>query len=413
LLATGSKFGTEIKDTLEGYAPNLIKNLDILKARTGGVADSKDIVGKQTKEFTQGAADKSKKAVRDLYAKAEAEAGDNLAGFNDDAMQFIAENKGVAGIDSLIKYAENLGAVTTRKAADGTDEIIANPVTFKTLQKLRTKASKAANSGGTEGYDAGQFKDIIDDVFEKQGGEGYRAAAGARRAHALQYESGPKVISDLLKKKAGSETDQALAYDHVVDKVLLTGARGADDVRKLYSFMVKDPETRSQGLQQIKNLRAATLEHLKDQATKGQSEFSPAALNKAIRAIGGEDKLRMVLGKKGYSELKNYQEAADILLNKEKSVLGGSETAGRLSLMGEALFEKLGKLPFYAGDVIKVTGKAAKTLTNARDAKNAMLPLDESALSQLQTVGRNALLESPKASAARQAAIITANRDNN
>ena len=52
------------------------------------------------------------------------------------------------------------------------------------------------------------------------------------------------------------------------------------------------------------NIRGATLDHIYEQATAGQAKFSPAALNKAIKGIGGIEKLEQILGKKGAAELK-------------------------------------------------------------------------------------------------------------
>ena len=96
---------------------------------------------------------------------------------------------------------------------------------------MRSAAGLEAKAGGTAGHRAGEFKRMVDDAIEQHGGDLYKQAAQARRAHALQYESGPRVISDMLVGKARSETDKALNFDSVVDNVVLSGSRGADDIK--------------------------------------------------------------------------------------------------------------------------------------------------------------------------------------
>lgn len=418
LLATGSPmFGGEVRKTLESYAPQLAKNLELIRAKTGGADVSKGQIGKSAQQFTQKAADKSMANVRSLYNNAEQIAGQNIGKVDDNLLNWIAENRGTTGVDTLVNKAKNIGALRDAVDAQGNKILDANgnpvleagEVTVKRLADLRSAAGLEAKAGGTAGHRAGEFKRMVDDAIEQHGGDLYKQAAQARRAHALQYESGPRVISDMLVGKARSETDKALNFDSVVDNVVLSGSRGADDIKKLYSFMVKDPATRSEGLQQIKNIRGATLDHIYEQATAGQAKFSPAALNKAIKGIGGIEKLEQILGKKGAAELKNFQQAADILMNKEKSLLPNSATAGRLAMMAEGVFGKLKNMPAGVGTAATVVQKGMQTLGNASTARNAMLPVDEAV--NLSGIGANALLESPAAYAARKAAVIAAERD--
>jgi len=410
LLASGSQYlGADVRKTLEGYPNALIDNMQIMQRNTKGEAIPLEIKGKELQDFTQRASEKSMKNVKALYKDAEDNIGDTLAGFDDNFMQFIAENRGVEGISSLVQYAKNLGALKVQKNAQGVNELVAMPVNFKTMQKLRAKASSASKDMGMKGHDAGVFKSYIDDVFEQQGGELYRTAAAARRAHALQFESGPRVISDMLVSKARSETDKALGFQQVMNNVVLSPTRGADDMKKLFTFLVKDPETRAEGVQQIKNIRMGMLEHLLDKATAGQAKFSPAALNNAIKSMGGESKIKSVLGNKGYSELMNYKDAADILLNREKSVLQGSQTASRGLLLAEALFKKLESIPVVGGAATAL-GASTKVVSNVNTARKAKKAVNTDALTR--GLGINALIDDPAISSARKAAIMAANREN-
>lgn len=441
LLATGSPmFGGEVRKTLESYAPQLAKNLEIIRAKTGGADVSKGQIGKGVQSFTNQAEQKSAAAYKALYDEAERAVGDTpvligsqkagrvagskidpltntlldkpteaLAASHNNAIDWLVAHQGEEGVNQLLTKAKNLGAIVETTGKNGEKILQSAPIPLSKLKDLRSYASRMQKNMDQSAFTGGEYKKIVDSVIEEHGGDLYQKAAQARRAHALQYESGPRVISDMLVGKARSETDKALNFDSVVDNVVLSGSRGADDIKKLYSFMVKDPATRIEGLQQIKNIRGATLDHIYEQATAGQAKFSPAALNKAIKGIGGIEKLEQILGKKGAAELKNFQQAADILMNKEKSLLPNSATAGRLAMMAEGVFGRLKNMPAGVGTAATVVQKGMQTLGNASTARNAMRPVDEAV--NLSGIGANALLESPAADAARKAAVIAAERD--
>ena len=64
-------------------------------------------------------------------------------------------------------------------------------------------------------------------------------------------------------------------------------------------------------------------------------------------------------------------------MNKEKSLLPNSATAGRLAMMAEGVFGKLKNMPAGVGTAATVVQKGMQTLGNASTARNAMLPVDE------------------------------------
>ena len=402
---TSEILGRDLRSTLNEYQPGLVKNLDIIKGKTGGKADDLYQTGEALRGTVESRAAGSMQKIKEAYKAADELAGENAAQLGDNVTQWLNENAGFNGVSAVTQKAKALGILAEQKLDDGTTALVPQPTTFRKLYELRKAAGALQQSSdGTTKNIGGQFKNLVDDVFDEQGGQLYKDAAKLRRQHALQYESGPKVIRDILKKRAGSETDKAIANEDLFAASVVRGS--ADDVKKLYGYLLKDKKYRKEGIQQIKDLRSMAIENLKTQASQGQGGFTSSQWNKSLRQIGGREKLEAVFGKEGYKEIQNFTKAADILLNKEKSMAGGSQTASRLAMMGEALFSKLGKLPIVGGTV-EGAGKVIQTGITSMGAKNALTdPLGDVAARASKQAARNALM-TPAASAARRAAVVS------
>lgn len=385
--------GGPLRNKFESDSPMLIENLDAIKSATGGKAESANEFGRALRGTVKGKSDASMQNVRDSYAKAKEEVGDISATLGDDALAWMKENKGVTGVDSLVSKAKGMGAVVERTLDDGTTVFEAQPIPIKKLSDLRSFASKSSKDGGTAGYMAGGLKGMVDDAIESQGGELYKNAANLRRQHALTYESGPKVVSGILKGKQGSETDLAIANEKIFNNSIVNGS--IDDVKNLYGFLLKGD--RNAGMSQIKNVRAMTTEYLKQAATKdGNSEtFMMGAFENAIKKLGGDDKIRAIYGEKGLKEINNFKSAAQILQKQRASAAKGSQTTSRLANLLPMLEKALDKIPVVGAPISKV----AEVSRQAYMARNAMVdPIQEAAkeaakkarktpLSDLQNLG--------------------------
>jgi len=366
--------GTPLKNKFNSDSQGLIENLDALKAKTGGSADSANAFGSQLRSDVSSRAKESMQTVRNAYKTAKETVGDIPATLGDDALSWMRENTGVTGVDSLISKAKGIGAVIEKTAEDGTKTLVAQPIPIKKLSDLRSFASKSSKDGGTAGYMAGGFKGMVDDAIEAQGGELYKNAASLRRQHALTFESGSKAISNILKGKQGSETDAGIANEKLFNNTVVNGS--IDDVKNLYGFLLKDKGARDQGVQQIKNVRAMTTEYLKSAATKdGNSEdFMMGAFENAIKKLGGEEKIRAIYGDKGAQEIMNFKQAAQILQKQRAPSAKGSPTVARGINMFSMLEKVLDKIPVVGG----VTSKAVTSIGQAYQAKNALVdPLDD------------------------------------
>ena len=382
--------GGQLKNKFESDSKGLIENLDALKAKTGGIADSANSFGVSLRGDVEGKAKASMENVRAAYKNAKETVGDNMATMGDDALAWMQENTGVTGVDSLISKAKGMGAVVEKTAEDGTKILVAQPVPIKKLSDLRSFASKSSKDGGTAGFMAGGFKGMVDEAIEAQGGDLYKQAANLRRQHALTYESGSKVVSNILKGKQGSETDSGIATEKLFNNSVVNGS--IDDVKNLYSFLLKDKNTRDQGIQQIKNVRAMTTEYLKQAATKeGNSEdFMMGAFENAIKKLGGEDKIRAIYGDKGFQEINNFKQAAQILQKQRAASAKGSPTAARMANLFSTLEKVLEKVPAVGAPLAKVSAVTRQ----ASQAKNALVdPLSSMAKEASKKAGRTPLSE--------------------
>lgn len=386
--------GKNLRNKFESDSSGLVENLDALKLKTGGTAESANAFGTGLRSDIEGRAKQSMEGVRAAYKNARETVGDNMATMGDDALSWMRENTGVTGVDSLISKAKGIGAVVEKTAEDGTKTLVAQPVPIKKLSDLRSFASKSSKDGGTAGYMAGGFKGMVDDAIEAQGGELYKQAANLRRQHALNYESGAKVVSNILKGKQGSETDSGIAAEKLFNNSVVNGS--IDDVKNLYSFMLKDKGSREQGVQQIKNVRAMTTEYLKQAATKdGNSDnFMMGAFESAIKRLGGEDKLRVIYGDKGFQEINNFKQAAQILQKQRASAAKGSQTVARGINMFDMLEKVLEKVPVVGTAASKVSAVTRQSL----QAKNALTDPLESVAKEASKRARQTPLSELQAS---------------
>lgn len=349
--------GRQIADSIKTEQPQkLLENVEYIKNATGGQADSALQFGTDFRKFVTDAYQSAKGKTKAAYTIAEKTTGDLPVVLPEKQIQWMTENRGFPGVEGLIGNAKALGIIATDEAGN----IIPKQTTFKNLAQLRSNASKLSNGGGSESAFAGQLKSQIDGVFDEYGSSLYKQAAKLRREQGITYESGAKVVSDLLKKKSGSELDEALSDEKIFNRAVLNSS--VDDVKKLYSFLEKKG-----GGKQIKDIRAMTAEHLKYVATgKGRNpnEFNGYAVFNEVQKMGGKDKLQVIYGKEGADEIIRVLDAAKILQDQGRFAAAGSQTASRLAMLSNAFADIVDKhLPFGIAKKTKAALEAAEAVS--------------------------------------------------
>ena len=379
-LLADSIFGGKLRSKFESDQPAIVQNFDKIAESTGGEIQSPYQFGGKLRGTISEKEAASNQNISSLYKQARETAGENPAALNTSALQWLYENGGSNGVSQLSEKASRLGILKKQVNTDGSEMLVPQDTTLNKLYELRKEASKLQTSAdGTTQYNAKQFKRILDDIFESAGGSAYRDAAAARRQHALTYESGPKVISNILK--TSSETDPATSAEKIFKNTVV--ASSVDDIGKLYNFLGPDS-------QQVKNIQAMTTDYLKNAITQsGEADnLRIAALNNAIKNMGGAEKLQAIYGPEKAGQIQNLIESAKILGKTKSFSSAGSNTASKAGLIMGGLTKILEAVP--GGNYIAAPVGATRSAFNARNAlTDPAQPVNQAAINQAQQQARN------------------------
>lgn len=356
--------GSSVRNRLEDQQGQLVQNMDMLKSGTGGTAKTEADFGRSLRGNIADKYAATKSGVRAAYKEADDVSGGNVTQLGDDVLKWFEHNQGFEGVGGLLTKAKGLGIVST----DDAGNLVANPTTMRSLYELRRDASVLAKDPGTKGHYGGEFKKKIDDIFTNDGGQLYRDAAKLRAEQGAKFESGPAVISQILKKRAGSTTDPSIRPEALFDRLIINGSQ--DDLLNLRKFLLTGDKTeRTQGMQLIRDLRSQTVKHLQDAATrKGQSPtVLLASLENAYSEIGPE-KMAQIFGKGGADKMNSFLESAKIISKTKNFSSPGSPTASKIAMMMTNLANTLEKLPIVGG----VSSKVATLAIAGSQAKGAL-----------------------------------------
>lgn len=342
-----TKAGEPIRQVHANQNQKILENLDVLKGRTRGRAETPEQVGMSVQDQALRAKlDLKKKEVSDKYKAAE-QAGE-LQGLVSPAPVVQTLNKAIdkshyGWVESWLKKNEVQsktpgGATVTRK------------MSLKEMEALRQEAVAKAMNGGTEGYYAGKLIEAIDKATEGAGGKLYKEARKARREQAMEFEE-QGAVARLVDNK--SRTDRSVALEDTWRKTVLGGS--LDDIRAVKRSLLTggDRKTRAAGKQAWRDIKAQTMQFIKDEATKsvalderGNPSVTPAAMKRAIDKIGSE-KMDEIFGPGTARRVNNLLEATRTLKTEPPAIHKGSST---LSNILSFLERGLGRLP-VVGDV--------------------------------------------------------------
>jgi hypothetical protein len=253
---------------------------------------------------------------------------------------------------------------------------VTRKLTLKEMEDLRQAAVARAMDGGTEGYYAGKVISAIDKATEGAGGKLYQEARTARREQALEFEE-TGAIARLVENK--SRTDRATALEDTWRKTVLGGS--IQDLRNVKRSLLTggDASTRTAGKAAWRDLKAQTIQHIRDEATKGvapnergQPNITPAAMKRAIDSVG-QAKLEEIFGAGTAARLDQILQATRDVKTVPAPNHAGSSTMGNIL----AFLEKgLGKIPavgntasgvIRAGVKLNEMGAAGKVVRQSQD----------------------------------------------
>lgn len=335
VLAKDAKVGDPIRQRYNDQRQQLVQNMDAFfdstEAQLGELRD----VGVAVDKTLRGALAKEKQRVRTLYKEAEKagelEAPVTLNGIADFFNQNTAEAQVANVIGAARQKALNLGLVA--EGADG--KLVPRPVSLKTGELFRRSVNNLTNDEPTNIRFGAELKRLYDEATEAAGGDLYKKARKARREMAEQFELN-ELTRNLIGNKRGT-ADRAIAFEDVLQRVVLSPATSKDSLRHVGVLLKKSG---SDGAQTWRELQGATIRHLQERALsnvardeRGTPIFSAAKFDADIKALDRSGKLDYLFGNRGAEQLRTLNEVAKVVLNPVPGTVNTSNTATTLAAM--------------------------------------------------------------------------------
>lgn len=372
---SATEAGKPIRDTYQRQTQQLLSNLDVLKGKVRGtgqsaaVAETPEQVGASVQDAARAKLKGQQDKVKSLYKLAESKGelqGDVPTQPIKDVITNSPDLTHLSWVDSWLKKT---GKGDTRS--------------LKELEDLRQAAVARAMNGGTEGYYAGKVIGAIDQATDGAGGSAYKSARAARKAQAMEFEE-QGGVSRLVENK--SRTDRAVALEDTWRKTVLGGS--IDDLKNVKRSLMTggDATTRAAGRKAWRDIRAQTIQHITNEATKsvtryedGTPNVTPASMERAIKSIG-PDKLEEIFGSGTVRQINQIMEATRDLKTEPPTGFKGSPTFANLV----AFLEKgIGKIPVLGDTVtgaVRGISKLHEIGKSGREVKQAQkTPLAEGA----------------------------------
>lgn len=365
--------GVSIRVARDDANAALVKNLEGVTESQGAKASNPYEMGKSIQESLKKGADVNMAKIGKMYDNANAQGQQNLVDptpminglmKNIDAIQ--AGNDAGPAL-TMANTLKRLGLMKVNQIT-GDFEPTGNLMTAQQAMELYKSANKNYVKGATSSIHMADFKrGIIDALDQTPAGDLFKQATNAFKNHARTYDD-PKLVSALLK--VGADDTPAIAAEKIFDRIVMKGS--IDDINNLKKvILTSDKSVRQQGLESLKNMRAATSNYLLEKSfmgnainETGERVVSGSNLINAVKQLGGGGsakneelgwlKIKAIMGPKATQELKNI---ASVSLDATRKVRGAAETSGT----AERLISLLGSMPLNIGKPVQLVANAAMT----------------------------------------------------
>jgi len=384
LVAGQPIIGSDLANRLARGQEKMLQNIDALAAQTGAKAPTPEIAGETVRSWAQNIYGAAKADTQAAYKYAKELHGDKLYMPEDDIVSTLVENRAMPGYKELFSQAKNMGLITEK--ADGGFK--AGRVTVNTLDKFKVMANQVAQSSdGTARYAGGDLVNKIYNQLDNVAPE-FRAAAAMRKRQGQMFED-PTVTQKILGTVEGGfgKAEQQVGgitipnYRVPSEKLISNITNGSiEDLRYIKKLAeTGTPEQAAQGAQAIKEMRGAVIDGMRNTWDTTVTPMAKAnQLNKYFDKLGN-DKIEILFGKAGANQISDFRKAADILNKTVPSPEGGSQTAGRLMIMGNSIINLLERIPIAGSGAVK-TARILKDVGTASAAKKipqAAKPISE------------------------------------
>ena len=354
--------------------------IDQTGSQTGGNARD---VGEMVDGALQKQMQADKNRVRVAYKKAD-DSGEAATPVDVTRPVSVLEDGEISVIDYLnsqpelpttpIITAAKRTAVSLGIAQKGEDgQLVPGNPNIKQLEKWRSEINGNVNQEAPNIRQATILKGFIDAHVEPYAGTLYKAARAERKRFGDKWEN-HTIIKDLTGNKKGTD-DRKVAYEKVVDRVIYSGS--LDDLRQAKRTIMTAGED---GKQSWREIQAAVLQNIKDEATKGVAPdgqgnqmISPAALNAQIRKL--DDKLDFIFGKQGADKLRALNEVSKTIFTVPASAaINHSNTAATLSAAMDLVLSGMSGFPAPVASALRMSTKHIKDRKIRKRVEDALNP---------------------------------------
>lgn len=382
--------GAALRETFNAQNDKIIKNFDAFIDETGGKVGAPSDLGRSVVDPLVQKAKNAKGRIRELYDAAKRQ-GDMSEPVDVQSLLLYVGDHAPEAINAPV--IQTVGAKLQKLGAAAIDDSgnlvsTGKQIPLNDLEEIRKMINRVSKPGTPDDVFGRELKEGIDALTEGKGGDLYKAARAERVKYAKQFEN-QSAVRDLLKSKPGT-TDRAVAYEDVWNKSVLNGSR--DDLLNLRRSLMTGGA--KGGDQAWKDIRAATVDYLKSEATKnmqvdelGNRVVSPAGIQKALQSIGDE-KLDVLFGKEAANKLRNLQSVIETL---KVAPPGSINTSGTSSAIMNSLDRVLSLVP-GAGNLARGAVQMGK---RAIDEGAATAKVEE-ALKPIEIIGQSAAAEAKK-----------------
>lgn len=380
--------GAPLRNRAEENNLQIMQNFDALIDKTGAEAAhaGPSATGSAVVDALSSGWQAAKNRVNVLYKKAEQSPEARAIADTNLVITLGEGDNAITG--SLIDYVNNRNAGVEPKVAqaarqqmirfgiadvDADGNLVAKPATVKQLEDFRSEMSGAADLGVPRQIrDETIIKKLVDATTEPVAGPLFREARAARTEMGRKYEN-RAIVARLIKNRKGMD-DPQVAVDQIFQRSIIGGS--PEEI----TFLKRVLQTSGQdGQQAWKELQAATIQHIRDEATKGVGSdsagrplVSPAKLNQVVSQLDKNGRLDIMFGKQQAQVVRDLNEVTKYISTVPPGTLvNTSGTAGTIL----AAIAETGVLggPYLTGarQISKMI-KSGKTKAKINEALNAL-----------------------------------------
>lgn len=300
--------GKPLRDRAEENNLQALQNFDALIDMTGATAPDLATSGNKVVRALSDGYKNAKTQVRTAYKEAEKAGELEVPAKLDEMATFLKQTAPEAEVAPILKVARQKGVALGLLEEGPNGELIAKEAPLKNVELFRRSINESAGVEPTNKLFAGRMRDVIDTATEGLGGDLYAKARALRQQQARKYEN-RAVVARLITNRRGMD-DPKVAVDQVFNKTVLNGS--PEEITFLKRVLNTSGE---EGQQAWKELKGSTIQYLRDEATKGMGMdsadkpiISPAKLHNAVSKLDKNDRLEIVLGKKGAETVRDLND---------------------------------------------------------------------------------------------------------